>query len=246
MPNELQKALDGVHAAEKLKHSTTTYLRGEIKRRRNRLSAALRYAMAGCCCFVLMSGFGGYFAFAAPVSYISVEVNPSIELALNRIDRVVSVKTYNDDGRLVMQNLNLKNRIYTDALEILLADETFLSYLANDSLLSFTVASPKEETLLAGIRGCRGYEQYGGECHRIDESNAKAAHHSGISVGRYDIYRELSRLDDSFTEEEGRKMSMRQLRDLLLQYSGAQEENGTSNCGEQGDSCGMRRNRHHR
>lgn len=227
MPNELQKALSGVQATEKLKDSTNVFLHREIRKRNRYPRGIIRYAMACCCLFtVLLCSFGGYSAYASPVSYISVDVNPSIELALNRFKRVISVKEYNEDGFMVIQNLKLKNHLYTDALEILLADEIFAGYLSADSVLSFTVVSPDEETLLAGIRQCSGYAQYGGECHGADEGTAKAAHHSGVSVGRYGMYEELSKYDKTITVEDCQALSMRQLKDLLIKYSDMQNEKG--------------------
>lgn len=227
MSNELQKTLNAVRATEKLKHSTNAFLHSEIRKRNRHPRAVIRYAMACCCLFaVLLCGFGGYSAYSSPVSYISVDVNPSIELALNRFKHVISVKAYNEDGLMVMQNLKLINHLYTDALETLLADETFMEYLSADSVLSFTVVSPDEETLLAGIRQCSGYVQYGGECHGANENTAKAAHHSGVSVGRYGMYEKLSKYDKTITVEDCRTLSMRQLKDLLIKYSDMQREDG--------------------
>lgn len=245
MPNDLQKAMKEIHATERLKSNTTAFLHGKIAKGKRRHHKTLRYAMA-CCAFflVMLSGVGGYSAYAYPVSYISVEVNPSIELTLNRFDRVISVETYNDDGRLVMQNLDFKNRLYTDALEALLANEKFTSYLSTDSLLSFTVVSPKEENLLEGIRGCNGYTRYGGECQSADKNTVKEAHYSGLSVGRYGMYEELLKYDEAITVEECSQLSMRQLRDLLQEYSCTQEDG--CNTGENRRGKGKnKRNGHH-
>ena len=55
-----------------------------------------------------MVGFGGYFLYFIPVSSISVDVNPSIELGINRFDKVVTVDTFNNDGYHIMSSLNVR------------------------------------------------------------------------------------------------------------------------------------------
>lgn len=54
----------------------------------------------GCRLCFLMAGAGGYTVYSRPVSYISIDVNPSIELAVNRFDRVVSAKATTQTGRI--------------------------------------------------------------------------------------------------------------------------------------------------
>ncbi len=61
----------------------------------------------------------GTWAYAAPYSYVSLDVNPSIEFTVNRFDRVIRVKAVNDDGEELLKNINLndlKNETIKNAL----------------------------------------------------------------------------------------------------------------------------------
>ncbi len=59
---------------------------------------------------ILVLGFGAStWAYASPYSYVSLDVNPSIEYIVNRFDRVLNVKAINDDGEEILNNIELKN-----------------------------------------------------------------------------------------------------------------------------------------
>jgi len=55
-----------------------------------------------------ISGASAY-AYCSPYSYVSLDVNPSIEYTLNRFDRVLDVKAVNDDGQDILKEMNFKN-----------------------------------------------------------------------------------------------------------------------------------------
>jgi len=58
--------------------------------------------------FFLLCG-SAVWAYAAPYSYVSLDVNPSIEYTLNIFDRVLHVNAVNDDGEQILQQTQLKN-----------------------------------------------------------------------------------------------------------------------------------------
>ena len=47
-------------------------------------------------------------AYATPYSYVSLDVNPSVEYSLNRFKRVLTVKAVNDDGKEIVEELGIK------------------------------------------------------------------------------------------------------------------------------------------
>ena len=63
----------------------------------------------------------GTWAYASPYSYVSLDINPSIEFTVNRFDRVLNVKAINDDGEEILKKVNLadlKNETIKEALTI--------------------------------------------------------------------------------------------------------------------------------
>lgn len=61
---------------------------------------------AGLCLALLWGGVAGYYH---PAARIGIQVNPSIELTTNLLDRVLEAKALNADGEAILSTLELKN-----------------------------------------------------------------------------------------------------------------------------------------
>ena len=237
MNNRIQNAFETIHASDELKSSTQSFLLSKMKKSSFFYSRYIRYAAAFAACLIFfLCTVGGSSIYRTPVSYISIDINPSIELSLNRFDRIVDAKGYNKDGTALLDNLDLENKYYTDGVEILLADGTFKQYLQKDSSLIFTVISKNEEKLLSGIKQCQGYKENQADCHGSSQNIMTQAHHSGMSFGKYEAYLELSQYDSSITPEQCNEMSMCEIRSLISQYSNDYNSNvyDSDNCNESG------------
>lgn len=85
-----------------------------------KITITKRMALCASCAAIMLFGTGtGVWAYAAPYSYVSLDVNPSIEYTLNRLDRVIQVKAVNDDGQAILDELrltDLKNKSIEDAI----------------------------------------------------------------------------------------------------------------------------------
>ena len=221
--NPLQRSLGQVTAPEELKQRTKAYLAAEAERRAGKSAgrtAAPGLAAAFACLLLAILGVGGWQVFRTPVSYISIDVNPSIELALNRFDRVVETTAFNDDGEEVLSRLSFRGQTYGEAIDALFADELFQSYLGPDAKVVFTVVSDSEEALQAGIESGSGFQNYNGECFRTDIHCLEEAHANGLSVGKYRVYMELSHYGSSVTVEDCQDMTIGQLQQELDRCSG--------------------------
>ncbi len=220
--NRIKNAFEPVKASEELKTSTAYFLQQEIgKKSEVRRPRSIRRALIAACTVLLLTvGVGGYAWAQTPVSYISIDVNPSIELSLNRLDRVVSAVAYNEDGALVLEGLTLKGKPYTEAIDLILNSSTMSTYLKDDAALTLTVASDREAKLLAGVEGCDSCIQL----HSAFETAAKnaigEAHANGLSFGKYHAYQKLLQYNKALTAEECKQLTMRQLGDMLTQYQG--------------------------
>jgi hypothetical protein len=89
----------------------------QMKRQNSNLAKKIVTFAASAAAFVILSV--GTWAYASPYSYVSLDVNPSIEFTVNRFDRVLSVKAVNDDGEEILQEIsldNLENKTIEDAI----------------------------------------------------------------------------------------------------------------------------------
>lgn len=59
----------------------------------------------------IMTSSVGVWAYTTPVSYVSLDVNPSIEYTLNAFDRVIEVEAVNEDGQTILANVEDLNNL---------------------------------------------------------------------------------------------------------------------------------------
>lgn len=105
----------------------------------------------------MLFAFGGYWLYFTPTADISVDINPSIELGINRFDKVVSVSSYNDDGQELLDSINIKYMDYTEAVDQILANENIAALLDNDAVMTITVVGSdgsQSARLLSGVESC--------------------------------------------------------------------------------------------
>lgn len=249
--NRIYDAFENIKADEQQKENTKQFLRENLNgsiRSRSRGSArphqhmAARYAAAVCAVLVLVMGGVGFSLVRTPVSYVSIDVNPSIELGLNRFDRVVSVEAYNAEGEAILSGLPLRWKKYTEAIEVVIGCEEMEGYLTDTSELVLTVVadSAREVRLMAGVKECTSHMEEGYYNEHADINMVPEAHESGLSCGKYNAYLRLYQYDNSITIEECKEMSMAQIWERLREY---ESENGDENEGAledtgEGKDCG--------
>lgn len=186
----------------------------------------------------MLLGGGGYYVALMPVSAISVDVNPSVELTLNRLDRVIAVEGFNPEGEAPAESLSVTFLPYTSALEAILESEGMSGYLSAGGEVSITVACSdpdRQEALLAGAKSCAQACEGTVTCHGGGAGAMEQAHHAGLSVGKYQAVQELLALDPDITREEAEGMSMAQLRAAIAALSGGEQ---TGQWGGQGHGHG--------
>lgn len=245
--NRIQKAFAPVRAETELKEKTVEFLHAQAARKTRTANRFRMYAAACAALVVLVAGIVFYSVYTTPVSYISIDVNPSVELELNLFDRVIAWNGYNDDGEAIAQKVDLYNMPYTEAVDALLRDSQMEQCLAQEGAkLVFTVSSDKEEELTAGIENCQGYLLHHGTCTSADTEEVHDAHELGLSMGRYRMYVELQQAGVAITPEECQNLTMRELMDLLKGASSSEtEESAASSSGSSSASASSGSSAHH-
>ena len=134
-----------------------------------------------------MLALGSYWLFLVPTAFISIDLNPSLELSINRFDRVIAVQGYNDEGQAIADSLQLQYLDYRQALQELLASQEIISYLEQDAVLSMTVSGQDSSqcgSILREVEGCAATHQ-NIHCHAGDIELVSQAHAAGMSLGKY-------------------------------------------------------------
>ncbi len=186
----------------------------KVRSFRGKLTRAV--AAAACLCLVLSGAYGAT-VYAHPASYISLDVNPSIELCLNRWSRVIGVTAYNEEAKTICDRLDLKHKFYTDAVEKVLCDEEFRTYCTQDGKgdLTITIVSDDSLQLREGIEECETYSEHAADFHYADWETAQLAHENECSIGKYAAYEELKKYDAEVSLEDCNEMTMHELHEEI-------------------------------
>lgn len=197
MDKRIKNAFDSIHAEEDLKIKTKAFLLTETQKSRQHKTLPYRRLIPVIACFLfLLIGTGGCFLYFTPAATISIDINPSIELGVNRFDKVVSVDGYNEDGKSFAGSLDVKYLHYETAVRKILSNNLITSLLSQDEFLMITVAGADEKQcgrILSGMEHCTT-DHENASCHHASSDEVAAAHEAGLSYGKYRAYLELQAL----------------------------------------------------
>ncbi len=188
-------------------------------RRRRRPLKRGAFALAACLMLCAL-GFGGYGVYAMETALVEIEVNPSLELGINRFDVVVAARANNADGQLVLDAVSLTGRSSDEALSLLTENEVFRSFVNDTSFVDVSVVSEDEQqasNLLLSGQECINRLPGEGRCGRVSAQAQRDAAQAGMSMGRYQAAQALMELDPSVSLQECESMSMRELQQRIAE-----------------------------
>lgn len=127
----------------------------EMKERSSIKISRLKIWTAAAAAFVVLFGGTSAYACSIPYSYVSVDVNPSIELTLNIFDRVLSVSAVNEDGAEVLSQIDLNhvnNQNINDAIAMIvdeISNEGYFSQGDGGIIIATASKNPDKADVLA-------------------------------------------------------------------------------------------------
>lgn len=184
-----------------------------------------RIAAIAACLALVACLIGGVADFLRPVAYVGIDVNPSVELTLNRFDIVVGTHALNDDGQQALDEASCMWRPFDDVARDL--DGAMRAIAGEDAVVEVSIDCDNESRYAAlaaqsnNCFGCNGEAH----CNRTSAEERQAAHDSGMGVAKNRAYQELQEAGVDISAEECASMSMRELRDLLAE-NGIDEKEG--------------------
>lgn len=226
MDHKLKQSFDYIHAEEELKEQTMGYLKQAMDRKEKKKSLGVSYLLtpaAACFILFLCVGLFSHNLYFTPAGYVSVDVNPSVEITLNRFDKVIQTKAFNSEGELILSGLKLKNLGYNDAVRAIVENITSTGYLSETRLVSVTLQtdlSDKEEKMKIALESdvssviSRHHLTAEIEVMSVDSETISGAHAEDLSPAKYLAIIQLKEVDPSATFENCRNHSIGQLREL--------------------------------
>lgn len=221
MRDMIKRAFDQVQADEELKAKTRAYLSQKTRGYTRQKISHYRQLIPAVACMLLLL-LGGHWLYFTPTVELSIDINPSIELGINRFDRVISVTGYNEDGRKLVSSLDIKYKDYNAAVDQILQEDSIVALLSKDELLSIGVIGTDEaqsSEVYSAMESCTAKKE-NAHCYYAHADEVDSAHEMGLSYGKYRAFLELQALDPSISCEEIQQMTMREIRDLINSLGG--------------------------
>ena len=223
MDEKIRSAFAAVHASELSKQRTKLYVRKRTRdydSRRTQLSRRRRVISGLCAAAAMVCLCLFYFT---PSAMIEMDVNPSIEMKVNRLDRVIQVRGLNADGRDLVQNVSLLNLPYNRAVRKLMLSQEMEPFIRSHDLITVSVVGGTPghtEEMLANV-ACSAMTVAGREnvvyCS-LSEADLQEAKDLNLTVLQYQAFRILSAQNPSVTADAARDMDKRELQTLLSDF----------------------------
>jgi hypothetical protein len=250
LTDRIKAAFDGVHAETALKESTVAFLMAETQKGRSPAVFLPVKRLAALCAAVLLFAMAGLHAYFSEAAYIDFDVNPSLELAVNRFDRVIGAYAYNADGAAILDGVDLGNMRYDVAIGLLFDELAEDGYLADDGLVSVTLQASNgalEVQLLPGLTEhvetslSRHHDSVAVEIYPVSGEVRNAAHELNLSPAKYLAILELQEVDSTASVESCRNHSIPELRGYAQQHGGGHHGmgGGAGNGGQHRGGRGM-------
>ena len=99
-------------------------------------------AMAACLCLMMLGSWG---LWQAPVGTVRMQINPDIQMSVNRFDRVVQLEGLNEDGERLIEGYRSYGRELKAVSDELADRAVELGYLSDGGHITLTVESDREE-----------------------------------------------------------------------------------------------------
>lgn len=249
MITRFKSALDKIEAEEELINKTEDFLRATLNKKQNvklvgatkssLLSINRRLAIVACFVFLFVGvgSTGAYAYYKTPVSYLSLDINPSVELGINAFGKVIKVQGYNYDGEKVLEGIKMEGYDVTKAVKVFVESADNNGYIASDGSTVIAVTSETDNIDLAteiqnaAETGANQSLEENGKSAVIYKDNVpltfnKEARELGVTPGKLNLIKKLQELDKTVTVEEYKNVSVK---DIMKNIQDSKDGNNTKN-----------------
>ena len=191
-----------------------------------------KIALALVACAIISSG-GGVYAYAKnPVAYVSMDINPSVELGVNAFDKVVSVEAYNDDGKKILEGIDLRNYDIKNAVSTVISNAISDGYITQDVtttaavVVEITTSTNKdkvgnklEESLKDVADKTLNENDIEAEVgtEKVALARRDEARKLGITPGKLNLIQKLQELDPTITIEDYKDSSVKDIQKKTIE-----------------------------
>lgn len=244
MDTHIRSELNHIKADDELVSKTEVYLKNElahnhkaIRFSKHRLAFIRDIAKIACIVLILIQSEVGRFAYyKTPVSYISLDINPSIEFGVNIFDRVVSAEGYNGDGKNVLAGLNVTGTNVVTAIRTVISSAINNGFVESDGSTVISVTSETDDTKTAqklesetetGVN--KALEEKGRTAVVVKDNVRLAlrdeARELSITPGKLNLIKKLQAVDSLATIDQYRDEKVKEIMAATQEYADSNTNN---------------------
>lgn len=237
MNDKFKLTFDKIHAEDQLKEKTLKRIReqsSESKSSRKRFKVKRVATVLACFVPLFVVGLLSYNTYFTESAYVDLDINPSVELSINRFDRVINANAYNNDGEDILANLNIKNEKIAVALPKIIEATADRGQLQKEGLVSVTVQAEgsKEKKLLNSIESIvkaslSKYSDTKADIFPVDQKTKTASHDEHLSPAKYLAILALQEVDPTATISRCRHNSIGNIKNQIREHG--QDHDGNKN-----------------
>lgn len=217
---------DAIHASDEMKQKT---LHAVVNHRKKKKAPIILTTLAciSCLFLVIAQPWKMWQEPIPPIpavySYVTIDINPSMEWKLDEQQNIVEITAYNQDANDILKQLELEGTSLKTALDMLLENKQFSSYMKK-GFLEVSVYSEDDvqcQTIQNQINQqlSQRMSQQQFHCTKLAASTHQNAQKQHMSAGKYRVIQEILAYDDTKQIEDLQPLNMRQLYTILEKYN---------------------------
>ena len=195
--------------------------------RKNKSSSWKRFVAAAAMVALVFGGAGMYVQGNAVDSIIELDVNPSVELSVNKKERVVSAEALNEDAKVVLEDMDLKGADLDVAVNALIGSmlkHGYISELQNSILITVenddaVKGKALEDRLVKEVNDMMKSSAIEGailsQQIKEDAEVKKLAEELKVSAGKAALIEKITEKDTVLKKEDLRELDINELNLLM-------------------------------
>jgi len=240
-----KSALNQIKAEEALVKKTEINLSNVLSNNKKsklvnlfKTKSATKFLIAAASFLVIIIGgsSAAYAYYQTPVAYLSLDINPSVELGVNAFGKVVTAEGCNEDGQAILADTNVTGSTVEDAVQCLILSADGKGYIAADGSCVISLTSETNNTDKAKniqTKSELGVNQALIELEKqavVQKDNVAIecrdeAKQLGITPGKLNLINKLQAVDPTATVDDYKEASVKE----IMEYIKLNENNGESN-----------------
>lgn len=166
------------------------------------------------------------------VSILTIDVNPSIEINLNKNNIVVSVVALNDDAKVVINNLNYEKENLENVLSMLVDSLEQNNYLSDENNLILINVDSKDEKLLELVKNKTNESLEKNKVNaeiviqQVEETSElkELAEKNNITISKAYYIQEQIKNEEGLKVEDFKDTSITEIKEKINNYKQEQEQ----------------------